>query len=236
MKPLDLACEVVGNHPLTPTVFELKFNIDKEIEIKPGQFISIVIPGAGPNGRDLRRAYSIGSAPETRPIELCIKKVEGGPGTTYLHALKPGDTFKAQAPFGDFVYKTPNTRAACFIATGTGLAPFRAMMLSKLYQSAPPRRAFCLFGIQHESELLYQEEILAGADVHWLVAVSRPSENWKGYKGRVTDYMRQHFPASFPWQETDYYLCGNGAMITEVQSILADKGVDKKTIFKEKYY
>jgi NAD(P)H-flavin reductase len=65
--------------------------------------------------------------------------------------------------------------------------------------------------------------------------VSRPGAQWTGFKGRVTDYMRG-LPPDFPWAETDYYLCGNGDMITEIKALLQERGVQKEAIHQEKYY
>ena len=99
---------------LTPTVLELTFEPNAPLDFKAGQFISIIVPGAGPGGRNLRRAYSIASPPGALPIELCVKLVEGGPGTNYLYKLRPGDEFKGFAPYGTFVYKPATGRHVCF--------------------------------------------------------------------------------------------------------------------------
>jgi NAD(P)H-flavin reductase len=69
----------------------------------------------------------------------------------------------------------------------------------------------------------------------FLQAVSQPSPHWKGYKGRVTDYLRG-LGDKFDWINTEYYLCGNGAMITETKALLLEKGVPKESIHLEVYY
>ncbi len=220
---------------LTPTVFEICFDTNEPVEFQAGQFISIVIPGAGPKGRDLRRAYSIASAPEVRPVELCVKLVEGGPGTNYLCTLNAGDTFKGWAPYGDFVYEAKQGRQACFIATGTGVAPFRSMVLSNSYKTQPASKAWCLLGVRTEEELLYMEEMGALNGVQWVTTVSQPKGDYRGFKGRVTDYIRS-LGDGYAWTNTDFYLCGNGEMIKEIKEILAARGVDKDSIHQEKYY
>jgi NAD(P)H-flavin reductase len=235
MKPIEYSCTVTSFKMLTPTVFETCFETDKDLSFAAGQFASIVIPGAGPKGRDLRRAYSIASAPESRPIELCVKIVEDGPGTQYLYRLRPGDKFRAYAPYGDFTYEPKPGSHACFIATGTGLAPFRSIVLSKQYQETPPVTAQCLLGVRTEDELIYQETFSQIHGLQFLEAVTQPKDSWKGFKGRVTDYLRS-FGSEYPWLQTEYYLCGNGAMIAEVKALLLEKGVDKDSIHHEKYY
>lgn len=230
----SVQCKVNELRYITPTVFELLFESEPGFDFKAGQFISIVVPGAGPNGRNLRRAYSIASAPGVNPVELCIKVVEGGPGTTYLKNLKKDELFQGFAPYGSFTYVTPPSRHVVFLATGTGIAPFRSMILSKHYQEARPLSTTCVYGCRFEDELLYGEEFLAN-EVKLIQTVSRPKGNWSGITGRCTDYLRS-VGNDFPWLETDFYLCGNGDMITEVKSILAEKNVTKEAIFQEKYY
>jgi len=242
MAATEFLCTVRGFRMLTPTVFELAFDAapagdpakQLPFAFEAGQFVSVVVPGAGPKGRDLRRAYSIASAPEVRPIELCVKLVEEGPGTNYLNSLKPGATFRGFAPYGDFTYEPKAGRHACFISTGTGIAPFRSMVLSDAYRATPPASAICLLGVRTENELLYVPEF-EELKLKWVPTVSQPQGDWKGFKGRVTDYMRS-LGRDFPWLETDYYLCGNGAMIAEIKALLTEKGVQKESIHQEKYY
>jgi CDP-4-dehydro-6-deoxyglucose reductase, E3 len=236
MAASEFLCTVKSFRMLTPTVFEVTFETQQPLSFAAGQFISVVVPGAGPKGRDLRRAYSIASAPDVYPIELCVKLVEGGPGTNYLYQLRPGDTFRGYAPYGDFVYHAREGRHACFISTGTGIAPFRAMVQSKEFQASPPASTTCLLGVRDEAELLYMEDFEKLSFVKWVPAVSRPTTGeWKGFRGRVTDYLRS-LGDSYPWQQTEFYLCGGSPMIDETKLILAEKGVAKESIHQEVYY
>jgi NAD(P)H-flavin reductase len=228
-------CKVKSLKMLTPTVFELLFDPSPEFEFEAGQFVSVIVPGAGPGGRDLRRAYSIASGPQVRPVELCVKLVEGGPGTNYLHSLREGTSFRGMAPYGDFVYEPKEGRHALFIATGTGIAPFRSFVHSKEYREAPPLSTTCLLGVRHEEELLYMDEMSRVAGLKWVPVVSQPKGAWRGFKGRVTDYLREH-AGEIDWGRTEFYLCGNGAMISEIKTILAEKGVAKESLHQEKYY
>jgi len=238
--PIPYVCTVTDFKMITPTVFEIYFQPDQPVDFKAGQFISIIVPGAGPNGRDLRRAYSIASAPEKRPIELCVKLVEGGPGTNYLYGLRPGDTFRGVAPYGDFVHQVKPGRHVCLISTGTGIAPFRSMIQAEEFAKNLPASVTCLLGVRGDEELLYVDELnqkqWSDQKLKWITTVSgQTSENYKGFKGRVTDYLRS-LGEDYPWLETDYYLCGAGAMITEVKKMLAEKGVQKDSIHQEVYY
>ena len=238
-------CTVTEHRMITPSVYELAFEgvpIPSADPAKPsptepfhfraGQYISIVIPGAGPNGRDLRRAYSIASHPEARPVELCVKIVDNGPGSNYLNKLKKGDTFRGYAPYGDFTYETSSEKHVCFIATGTGIAPFKSMMLSAEYLANPPKSATCLLGVREDEEVLYEKEIAPHGK--WVACVSQ-AKTWAGFRGRVTDYLKM-IGDEFPWKETEYYLCGASQMIDEVRVILTERGVEKDAIHREIYF
>ena len=236
MAAKEVQCVVTRKQWLTPTVFELVFQAEPAFSFQAGQFISVVVPGAGPGGRNLRRAYSIASAPENPDVELCIKLVEGGPGTTYLNSLNVGDHFTGFAPSGFFTYKTPSERSVFFISTGTGIAPFRSMILSEAYRAAPPKNATLILGVTYAKELLYDSEMSAIPDLTWVKTLSRDTEPPEScLKGRLTQYFFG-LDGSLNWQDADYYLCGNGAMIQEVTTFLTEKGVPKNQIHKEKYY
>jgi sulfite reductase alpha subunit-like flavoprotein len=235
MKPIEFQCHVKSFKKLTPTVFETSFETHQPLPFDAGQFVSVIIPGAGPNGRDLRRAYSIASSPEAGQIELCVKLVEDGPGTQYLYRLRPGDQLRALAPYGTFVFENKPGRNICFVATGTGIAPFRSMILSRKFQENQPPRGFCLLGVRSEDEVLYSDVFGAIPNMEFVAAVSQPSPEWNGFRGRVTDYLR-NVGSDFPWLETEFYLCGHGGMITEVKSLLAAKGVSKESVHQEIYY
>lgn len=242
MAATEYRCRVKSFKMLTPTVFEITFDAEKnqpehpDFQFEGGQFVSVIIPGAGPNGRDLRRAYSIASGPKVRPTELCVKLIDEGPGTRYLYHLREGDFFRGVAPYGDFTYEPKNGRNVCMIATGTGIAPFRSFVFSEAYQNNPPPQAWCLLGVRGEEELMYQEDMSKIAGLQWISAVTHGKDpSYLGFRGRVTDWLRTQ-GSDFPWQQTEFYLCGNGAMIAEVKSILAEKGVQKESILQEKYY
>jgi NAD(P)H-flavin reductase len=199
--------------------------------------LSIVIPGAGPNGRDLRRSYSIASPPGQNPVELCVRWVEEGPGSSFLFKLREGDVFRGFGPYGHFIFKTKADRHTCFIATGTGIAPFRAMFMSPGFEERRPLSLTCLLGIRSEAEMLYEEDFKTLDFVKLVVCTSRPERaDFAGYRGRVTDYLKTE-KHDFPWDKTDFYLCGNGSMIDEVKQFLRmDKELPRECIHQEIYF
>jgi CDP-4-dehydro-6-deoxyglucose reductase len=228
-------CTVVEKIWLTPTVMKIRFEPSKRFSYQPGQFLSLIIPPPPPYTRPKRRIYSFASPHDgNSPYELSVKYT-GGPGTSYLASLKVGDVFRATAPYGDFLYEPKAEGSVAFISTGTGIAPFKAMVESKRFQENMPTRALMLFGARTDDEIIYPGYFESlGLEV--VNAISRPSPGHAGFRGRVTDFLRG-LPAEWPWHSTDFFICGNGEMITEVYGILRDAhGVPESQIHQEVYF
>lgn len=229
-------CKVTEVEWISPTVMKIRFEPNKKFVYEPGQFLSIFVPNPQNSKKQLRRAYSFANPYELAVkdgYELCVRKVNGGVGTTFLSDLRSGDKFTATAPYGDFLYRVPEEgQSACFIATGTGIAPFRAMILSDKFQENRPDKTTVLFGLSSEKEIFYQGELEA-AGVNVVHAVPNASEGWDGFKGRVTDYLKQ-LPNTWAWHGTQFYICGNPAMVLDAHKLLTQAhGVSEENIHKE---
>jgi NAD(P)H-flavin reductase len=139
---------------------------------------------------------------------------------------------EVQEPLGYFTLRHPE-RPAVFVATGTGIAPFRSILLSALPGAAP---VTLLFGARHPHGLLYRQELEALAQRHphfrFLPTVTRPGEAWQGRVGRV----QAHLDAALAdHAEPDVYICGLKEMVDETRALLKQKGFDRKRIIYEKY-
>lgn len=232
----SMKCTVIETRWATPTVFLLRFKPSKAFTYEPGQFVSVVVPtSTGP----VKRCYSLSTSPdESRRhghYELCVKLVFGGVGSTYLSQLRPGDVFRGVAPFGRFTYQPVEAgRNVVFICSLTGIAPFRSIVASAAFQKNAPQRSLLLYGARDEREILYERDFKQ-LGVETAFAISRPSAEWKGFKGRVTDFLSQ-LPADFPWHTTDFYLCGNGDLVHDVNALLRGaRGVAARHIHLENF-
>ena len=202
-----------------------------------GQFISIEITEVKDGRRRTNnRAYSIASAPEEiGQIDLCVNWVRGGPGSSYLHGLRPGDRMSFLPPMGDFTVK-PAGHALIFVATGTGIAPVRSMIRNRL-AVGDPRPMRLLWGLRSEEDLYYQEEFSELSKRHprfqSVTTLSKPSTAWTGARGRVTTLLPQYVKAV---SDAQVYLCGGGAMIRDARALLQAAGLPKTAIHYEKFF
>ena len=91
-----------------------------------GQWLSV--KAHTPDGEEITRAYSIASPPSSNAhFAFCLNRVQDGFMSNYLCDLEEGSTIAFQGPFGNFILRSP-LRDSIFIATGTGIAPFRSML------------------------------------------------------------------------------------------------------------
>jgi ferredoxin-NADP reductase len=229
----EIICKVVEKTWLTSSVFTLRFEPTRKFDYEPGQFLSIIIDP--PSLGRVRRIYSFSSGGKKEGFELCVQLVPGGIGSNYLASLNPGDEFRATAPYGDFTYHIRPDQNVCFISTGTGIAPFKSMVTSQRFREDPPSGAMLLFGARTEQDVLFPG-FFEKYGIEVVHAVSRPTGNWNGFRGRVTDFLKA-LPLDWPWQSTVFYICGNGDMIRDVRKLLQEgRNVPKEQIRYEIYF
>jgi CDP-4-dehydro-6-deoxyglucose reductase len=217
---------------LAPDVRHFEFEITDRDEFRftPGQFVSIKESVAG---REVTRAYSIASPPDGKRFALCLNRVPEGLVSPRLFALTPGEHVEVQEPLGYFTLRHPE-RPAIFVATGTGIAPFRSILLAALPTSAP---ITLLFGVRYAQGVLYRDEFENLAEQHahfrFVPTVTRPDESWKGGVGRVQVHLGEALEGH--GETPDVYICGMKEMVDDVRALLKQKGFDRKQIIYEKY-
>lgn len=221
---------------LTHDVRELELTLrdPQEILFKAGQFISFEVPKEG-FPFPLTRPYSIASPPSSsRRITLVFNLVVGGPGSTYLYGLKEGDLTSFKGPAGSFFLRDDPTRHLLFVATGTGIAPLRSMLLTQFERhTGQPLTLF--WGLRYERDLYYQDELAEWAKrcpkFSFITTLSQPGPEWTGARGRVTMLVQERITSV---RDLAVYLCGNGAMIKDVTALIQAKGLCPT--YREKYY
>ena len=191
-----------------------------------------------PDGEEITRAYSIASPPaEDNRFALCLNRVQDGFMSNLLCDMKEGKEIRCQGPFGDFILRPP-LRDTIFIATGTGIAPFRSILEWLLADPArhQDKQFWLLFGNRTEKDIYYHQEFLTlaarHANFHYMPTVSRAGPEWQGRRG----YVQEHLPGIVQGRENMHaYVCGLDKMIKANRELLKSLGWDRKSILYEKY-
>lgn len=221
---------------LAPRTRGLRFRVSggKTLDFKAGQHLKLFASeGAKP------MYYSIASPPRLKDaFELCVTRVAGGAkASEFMHLLPEGSELKAEGPLGTFTLPDGEPpRDAVFVATGSGIAPLRSMILDLLDRGAT-RSVRLLFGVRTEQDILYRaewdtlEKMCPNFKARFIL--SRPEGVWTGNKGYVQDQLRGDFVPE-P-READYYVCGVSKMVSEVKEALKGLGVDEARVHHERY-
>jgi len=222
--------KIVHNEKFTQYAFELVE--PNEITFQAGQYVSVQVDDLG-----TRRSYSICSTPDIQHgFELLIDLEPQGIGSKFFQNLEYGQQISFLGPLGNFTIAPDQSEAIVFVATGSGVAPFRSMILDLLQVKKDPRPMILYWGLRYAQQMFWQDEFEELAEnfpnFKFHPVLSKPSEDWVLCSGRVTDCLSVH---SLP-EKASYYLCGNKQMVLDTTSMLQSLSVKPENIHHEKFY
>ena len=224
--------------------FWIRFDGDPT-PFESGQYMTI---GVMVDGRIVQRPYSVASAPATAGTdgyEMYVRLVQGGTFTPLLWRLPVGHGMRMIGPKGKFTLQPDDDRTHIFISSGTGNAPFVAMM-RQLMIDRRPRRVIFLNGVSYADELGYRRLLdewqESGAyPVTYIPTISRPAdprnEGWMGRTGRVETILGPVLDElGLTPADSIAYICGNPDMILSAEATLLDRGYLEDQVHKELYW
>ncbi|MEI8211359.1 MAG: ferredoxin--NADP reductase [Planctomycetota bacterium] len=214
-------------------LFTLKVDCPGVNPFECGQFLQL---GLQTPEKHLHRPYSVASPPGDQ-LEFFIVRVEGGELTTRLWPLQAGDSIdvSAKATGGFTLSHTPPAECLWLLATGTGLAPYIAMLRDPgIWQKYP--HIVVVHGVRYRSEFAYASE-LHGFTTQFpgrfsYVPIASRENTDHGFQGRITtaiecgilERMAGH---SLTPQQSAVMMCGNPQMLDDVELLLHTRGLQK---------
>jgi len=197
------------------------------------------------NPEPIFRAYSMANHPAEKGIVMLnIRIATPPPGldvppgicSSYVFNMKPGDKVTISGPYGEFFVKETK-REMMFIGGGAGMAPMRSHVFNQFKTLETERKATFWYGARSRREMFYDDEFkeleAKFPNFSYNVALSEPmpEDKWDGPTGFIhqviyDNYLSKHEDPS----EIEYYLCGPPMMISAVNKMLYDLGVDQDNI------
>lgn len=210
--------KVLGKRRLTGDTVLLRIE-RKNIIFRAGQYLVV-----GTRDGKYRREYSFFSGEGEPYLDLLIKIVPHGNVSSELSEVMDGYEVYIEGPYGSFVLENTERKneSFVFIATGTGIAPFHSFV-----KSHTGLDYLILHGIRYHQEAYGKESF----DVHRYISCTSRDQHGD-FHGRVTDYLHHHGTG----KNCLYYLCGNGAMIYDVNELLINQGILPAQIRTEVYF
>ena len=222
-----IACK----HVWSDGLFTLSIRCAGVGQFESGQFLQV---GMQLTDKHLHRPYSVAS-PHSDTLEFFIVKVDGGELTPRLWAMNVGDPIdvSAKATGGFTLSHTPEAETIWLLATGTGLAPYIAMMREEAIWQRH-KNVVLVHGVRFASDIAYQEELSQikeryGNRFHFIAVVSR--EDVPGaISGRITTAIENgalecKAENALAPSNSVVMMCGNPQMLDDVEALLKDRGM-----------
>ena len=197
-------------------------------DVLPGQYVDII----GPSG--VRRSYSVANHVTDNILELHIGEVDNGSLSGYWFGeAKINDLLRLNGPLGTFCLRSIKAQDVVFLATGTGIAPIKAMIDSiKLLAPQDNPNSLTVFWGGRTLDDLYFDPSADCTLLRYVPVLSRPAVDWKGRKGYVQDvFLNEHPNLS----NSVIYACGSDKMIRSSRKILVKSGLSEKHFFSDAF-
>ena len=216
-------------------VFNVPLELKPNYEFVAGQYINLKLTL---DGKEIRRAYSICSSPDSGELRIAIKAVKNGSFSKFANtSLKVGDTIEVGTPEGKFTF-VPNVEKqknyASFVA-GSGITPMLSIIKTVLKQE--PLSSFVLvYGNRTPEETIFKQQLhdlhleyTGRLFVHYVYSQSKIEGELFGRIERST----VNFVLKNKHKEMDFstfYLCGPEQMINTVSDVLKESNIKESKI------
>ncbi len=225
-----MPARIVSIERLAPEIIRvvLKTPPSSPMRFVPGQYVDVIAEGA-------RRSYSLANAPRGDGLlELLIKRYPGGQLSGYwFERARANDLLRIEGPFGTFFLREAPPRNILFLATGTGIAPVKALL--EELAAAPARAAahrIRVFWGNREAENFCWDPVALGLDIGFHHLLSGEDPDWDGRRGHV---QQAALDDGLDVSDTVVYACGSNAMIASARAALAARGLPPKLFFSDAF-
>lgn len=225
-----LPCRIDSIAPLANDVIEVVLRLPPNAGFNylPGQYIDVI-------GQGVRRSYSVANSPRADgKIELQIRQVEQGVLSAYWFGeAKANDLLRLEGPLGTFGLRTMVPSNLLFLATGTGIAPIKAMleMLADQPQALAYKSIYVYWGGRTEADI-YQQSVFNDLPLRFIPVLSRPDSTWTGRTGYIQQAVLDD---GVPLLDSAVYACGSDAMIHSARDALLAAGLSPKHFYSDAF-
>ena len=216
--------------------FEIPTELKKDYTYFSGQYLTLK---TNVNGEEIRRSYSLCSAPHEGEWRVAIKQIEEGKFSTFANnELKIGDSLEVMTPTGNFHLESnaSNKKSYVLIAAGSGVTPIISIVKTILAKE-PNSDVTLFYGNKGFGSIIFREEVEALKNKHMnnlrvVHILSRESLGNAIQKGRIDDEkIEKLYEAFLKNTEIDeVFVCGPEAMIHSVRDKFKGYIKDPKNI------
>lgn len=215
--------------------FEIPTDIQPEFTFKPGQYLNFKVDI---NGEDIRRSYSLCSAPSENEWRIAVKQIADGVFSNYVKTLAVNDTLEVSSPLGNFTTEinVAHAKEYVLIAAGSGITP--VMSLTKeILRTEPKSNVTLFYGNKGTNTVIFREELEALKNKYirnfrFIHIFSKENLGNDLQNGRIDvekyDLLWDAFLKDTKVDEV--FVCGPEQMILDVKESTLKRGLSEKNI------
>lgn len=226
-----LPCRVQSLERLNSDVLRviLRLPPSQQLDYHPGQYIDVI-------GKDgLRRSYSIANASASdKLIELHIRHVHEGTMSRYwFDEAKTNDLLRLNGPLGTFFLRDPSGLDLILLATGTGMAPIKAILegMGSWSKELLPHSINVYWGGRIPQDL-YWNPTEVGISLRYFPVLSRADSVWSGVRGYVQQAVLK---SDINLKHAVVYACGSVAMIDGARAQMVAAGLNVRRFYSDAF-
>jgi len=216
--------------------FEVPTELHAAFAYEAGQYLTL---RREIGGEDVRRSYSLCSAPHEGEWRVAVKQVDGGRFSSWANtSLQTGDTLEVMPPQGRFLLHTDPTasRHVVLFAAGSGITPVIAI-LKEVLDREPNSRVTLFYGNRRKRSVIFLEELenlknryLGRLSLHFVF--SQEVQDSPLYEGRIDEARCADLVRTFvhPAGDEPFYVCGPEEMIRGVIAALKGMGIPENQV------
>ena len=213
----EISARLISRKILSNHFYEIIFEVAETVLYIPGQHCYLEV------AKGEWRPYSIVSSDGNR-LTFIIDSNPCGVGSGFAKEAPLEKAIKLRLPTGTLRIQNTKNENIVFVSTGSGITPFFAMLQGLSLSSKKHKQITLLWGIGDVSDE-FSSQYLAEAtkllNLTTIPCMPQPTTLQYFYYGRVTTKIRE---LQLDFKNTDFYLCGNPAMINEMHSWLRNQG------------
>ena len=222
--------------------FEIPAELRERFAFKAGQHLTL---RTTLNGEEVRRNYSLCTAPDENDWMVTVKRIGGGLFSNWVgDQLKAGDVLDVMTPHGSFTtdFDPSAKRHLVGIAGGSGITPVVSLIKSTL-KHEPESRFTLLYGNRDSSSVIFLETLAALKDkhlgrleiYHFLDQEEQDIDLFNGMLDRAR--LEEALTALVPDGATvdGWFICGPGPMMDAAEGALLDRNIPKERIHIERF-
>lgn len=217
---LEIAGIVQETHDARSFILAVPDSLRDTFQYRAGQFLTFEVPW---NGMDLRRSYSLSSAPETDAWpKVTVKRVDEGRISNWFNDhLKVGDSIRVQAPEGRFTLRSnEGDHPVVLFGGGSGITPVLSILKSALRTTS--RRVKLVYANRDQKSVIFKDEIaLWLAEYPDRLEVVHHLDNDGGFMSvaQIQEHIRG-------WDDAEFFVCGPTGYMDAVEEAFKASNVD----------